>query len=162
MKRKVLIGLLACGFMAQASAAGLISERNISLALANDLASAAIQACGAEGYNVAVTVVDRSGTVKAVQRMDKAGPHTLEASRMKAFTALTTRAPTDMVMENAQKNAGAQHLADIPGFLLLGGGLPVKVGEETVGAIGIGGAPGGHLDKQCAVKALDAVKAQLS
>ena len=54
-------------------------------------------------------------------------------------------------MENSQKNAGAANLKDIPGFLLLGGGVPVKVGNEVIGAVGVGGAPGGHLDEQCAV-----------
>ena len=46
----------------------------------------------------------------------------------------------------------------IPGFLLLGGGLPVKAGNDVIGAVGVGGAPGGHLDEQCAVAALDKVK----
>jgi len=46
----------------------------------------------------------------------------------------------------------------IPGFLLLGGGVPVRVGNDVIGAIGVGGAPGGHLDEQCAVAALEAAK----
>jgi len=64
-------------------------------------------------------------------------------------------------MEGSQKNPGAANLVHIPGFLLLGGGVPVKVGNEVIGAVGIGGAPGGHLDDQCAVAALDKVKALL-
>lgn len=59
-------------------------------------------------------------------------------------------------MEAAQKNPGAANLTDIPGFLLLGGGVPVRVGDEVIGAIGIGGAPGGHLDEQCALAAVAA------
>lgn len=54
------------------------------------------------------------------------------------------------MMENAQKNPGAANVAMIPGFLLLGGGVPIKVGEEVIGAVGVGGAPGGHLDEKCA------------
>ena len=65
------------------------------------------------------------------------------------------------IMENAQKNPGAANLTDVPGFLLLGGGVPVKVGNEVIGAVGIGGAPGGHIDEQCALAALDKVKDQL-
>ena len=117
--------------------------KNLSLAQANALASAAIQACTAKNYQVSVTVVDRAGVVKAVQRTDNAGPHTLKASEMKAFTALSTKNASGKVMESAQSNAGAQNLRDIPGLLLLAGGLPVKEGDETIGAIGIGGAPGG-------------------
>lgn len=142
-------------------AGGVLNETNLSLELANKLAQSAVQACGANNYQVAVTVVDRAGVVKAVQRMDNAGPHTVEASRMKAYTALTTRNSTENVMKSAQSNAGAENLRDIPGFLLLAGGVPVKVGEQTIGAIGVGGAPGGHLDQQCAQAALENVKAEL-
>ena len=64
-------------------------------------------------------------------------------------------------MEMSQKNPGAANLGTIPGFLLLGGGVPVKAGNEVIGAVGIGGAPGGHLDEQCAMAALDSVKDDL-
>jgi uncharacterized protein GlcG (DUF336 family) len=62
------------------------------------------------------------------------------------------------MMEAAQKNPAAANLVHIPGFLLLGGGVPVRVGNDVIGAIGVGGAPGGHLDEQCAVAALEAAK----
>ncbi|MDP3225882.1 MAG: heme-binding protein, partial [Rubrivivax sp.] len=62
------------------------------------------------------------------------------------------------VMETAQKNPAAANLVHIPGFLLLGGGVPVKVGNDVIGAIGVGGAPGGHLDEQCAVSAIEKAK----
>ncbi|WP_347614310.1 GlcG/HbpS family heme-binding protein, partial [Comamonas thiooxydans] len=95
---------------------------------------------------------------RAVQRADNAGPHTVEASREKAFTSASAKAPTLAIMENSQKNAGAANLKDIPGFLLLGGGVPVKVGNEVIGAVGVAGAPGGHLDDQCAQAALAKVQ----
>lgn len=146
--------------LAQAPAA-VRTERSISLALANEIASATVAACAANGYAVAATVVDRAGTVRAVQRADNAGPHTLGASQQKAFTSASARNTTLAMMENAQKNAAAANLVYIPGFLLLGGGVPIKVGGETIGAVGVGGAPGGHLDEQCAMAALDKVKDQL-
>ncbi|MEG3000774.1 MAG: heme-binding protein, partial [Comamonas sp.] len=65
------------------------------------------------------------------------------------------------MMEGAQKNPGAANLVHIPGYLLLGGGLPVKAGDEVIGAIGIAGAPGGHLDDQCAQAALGKVQSLL-
>jgi uncharacterized protein GlcG (DUF336 family) len=64
-----------------------------------------------------------------MKRMDNAGPHTLEASRMKAFTLLTTKNPTENVMKGAQSNSEAANMRDIPGFLLLAGGVPVKSGD---------------------------------
>jgi uncharacterized protein GlcG (DUF336 family) len=62
------------------------------------------------------------------------------------------------MMENAQKNPAAANLVHIPGFLLVGGGVPIKAGNDVIGAVGVGGAPGGHLDEQCAMAAIDKVK----
>lgn len=61
------------------------------------------------------------------------------------------------MMEGAQKNPAGANLVYLPGFLLLGGGVPIKAGNEVIGALGVGGAPGGHLDEQCANAALDKV-----
>jgi len=144
-----------------ASAQAVRTEKNMSLDLANQLASATVAACTAGGYNVAVTVVDRAGTVRAVQRADNAGPHTLEASRLKAYTSASAKNTTLAIMEASQKNPAAANLGSIPGYLLLGGGVPVKVGNEVIGAVGVGGAPGGHLDEQCAVAAIAKVQDQL-
>ena len=138
-----------------ASAQAVSTERNMSLDLANQLAASGMAACQEKGFAVTVTVVDRSGGIRAVHRADNAGPHTLEASRAKAFTSASAKNTTLAMMEGAQKNPGAANLVNIPGFLLLGGGVPVKVGNEVLGAIGIGGAPGGHLDEQCAVAAIE-------
>ena len=92
------------------------------------------------------------------QRADNAGPHTIEAAQAKAYTSASAKNATLAMMESAQKNPAAANLVHIPGFLLLGGGLPVKAGNDVIGAVGVGGAPGGHLDEQCAVAALDKVK----
>jgi uncharacterized protein GlcG (DUF336 family) len=145
----------------QAQAQAVRTEKNMSLELANQIAAAGVAACAANGYNVTVTVVDRAGGVRAVQRADNAGPHTLAASEGKAFTSASAKNTTLAMMENTQKNPAAATLVHIPGFLLVGGGVPVKVGNEVIGAVGIGGAPGGHLDEQCAMAALDKVKDQL-
>ncbi|VTU33996.1 hypothetical protein H4CHR_03328 [Variovorax sp. PBS-H4] len=144
-----------------AAAAAVRTERNISLELANQIAAATVAACTANGYAVAATVVDRAGVVRAVQRADTAGAHTLAASERKAWTSASAKVPTLAMMENAQKNPGAANLVNIPGFLLLGGGVPVKAGNEVIGAVGVGGAPGGHLDEQCANAGIEKVKGQL-
>ena len=146
---------------AAANAQAVRTEKNMSLELANQIASASVAACAANGYAVAATVVDRAGTVRAVQRADNAGPHTLGASQAKAFTSASAKNTTLAMMEGAQKNPAAANLVYIPGYLLLGGGVPVKVGNEVIGAVGIGGAPGGNLDEQCAMVALDKVKEML-
>jgi uncharacterized protein GlcG (DUF336 family) len=143
---------------AAANAQAVRTEKNMSLELANQIASASVAACAANGYAVAATVVDRAGTVRAVQRADNAGPHTLGASQAKAFTSASAKNTTLAMMDASQKNPAAANLVHIPGYLLLGGGVPVKVGNEVIGAVGVGGAPGGNLDEQCAMVALDKVK----
>lgn len=157
-KTAALIALLAA---ATAHAQAVKTERNIGLELANQIAGATVAACAANGYAVAATVVDRAGLVRAVQRADNAGPHTLGSSQAKAWTAASAKNTTLAMMEGAQKNPAAANLVNIPGFLLLGGGVPIKVGNEVIGAIGVGGAPGGHLDEQCAVAGIEKFKAQL-
>lgn len=155
--------VLAVGLIATtgAGAQGVLAEKNISLDLANQIAAGAVAACSANGYNVAATVVDRAGIVRAVQRADKAGPHTIASSQQKAFTSASARTTTTAMMETAQKNPAAANLVYLPGFLLLGGGVPIKAGDEVIGAVGVGGAPGGHLDEQCAMAGIDKVKDHL-
>lgn len=141
-----------------AHADGVRTEKNISLEMATQIAATAVADCQARGYAVAATVVDRAGTVRAVMRADNAGPHTLGSAERKAFTSASAKTPTQAMMENAQKNPGAANLVYLPGFLLLGGGVPVKVGNETIGAVGVGGAPSGQIDEQCATAGVDKVK----
>jgi uncharacterized protein GlcG (DUF336 family) len=127
MKTVSLLSALALSAVATAASAQAVrTERNVSLELANQVAAGAVAACTAGGYNVAATVVDRAGTVRAVQRADNAGPHTLEASRLKAYTSASAKNNTLAMMEGAQKNPAAANLVNIPGYLLLGGGVPIR------------------------------------
>lgn len=133
-------------------------EKNMSLELASKIAAATVAACTADKYNVTATVVDRAGTVRAVMRADNAGPHTVAASQAKAFTSASGKNTTSAMWEGVQKNPASTNVAMIPGYLLLGGGVPVKVGEEVIGAVGVGGAPGGHLDEKCAMAGIASVQ----
>mgnify|MGYP003618185138 FL=1 len=159
MKTTFKIAALALSCIAMATQAQAVrTEKNMSLALANQIASATVAACAAGGYNVGVAVVDRAGVLRAFQRADNAGPHTVGAAQGKAYTSASAKNNTTTMLENVQKNPGAATLVNIPGFLVLGGGVPVKVGNEVIGAVGVGGAPGGHLDEQCANAGIDKVK----
>lgn len=151
------LSLCALGANAQA----VRVEKNMSLELASKIASATVAACSADKYNVTATVVDRAGTVRAVMRADNAGPHTLAASQAKAFTSASGKNTTAAMWEGVQKNPAAANVAMIPGYLLLGGGVPVKVGDEVIGAVGVGGAPAGHLDEKCALAGIAAVQDML-
>lgn len=134
----------------------LHGERNIPLESAMVAVRAAVDACKEKGWLVSATVVDRSGVVTAVARADGAGPHTLDSSRRKAYTAASLRLGTTKAEAIARNSPGALSLRDIDGFLLLGGGLPIRRGGEVVGGIGVGGAPGGEKDDLCAREGLQA------
>jgi len=161
MKIRIIVLSTAALMMTGVSVAhgqAVRTERNITLELANRIAAAAVASCQASGYAVSATVVDRAGTMRVMQRADNAGPHTVAASQQKAYTSASARNTTLAMMQTAQKNPAAANLVHLPGFLLLGGGVPIRAGDEVIGAVGVGGAPGGHLDEQCANAALDSVK----
>lgn len=143
------------------ASAQLLQERNLPASIATEIAHAALNACSQKGYNVSAAVVDRAGVLRVLVRNDNAGPHTVVASQAKAYTSASARAPTLAMQENAQKNPVAQQLTDIPGFLLLGGGVPIRVGNEVVGAVGVAGAPSGVFDGECGAAGIEAVKAKL-
>ena len=141
-----------------AMAAGTTTSTSISSSVAATLAQKAIGACSEAGYIVSVSVVDSAGVLLSFIRADGAGPHTVKASQAKAFTSASSRNPTSGVSKSIQSNPDAAGMSDIPDFLVLAGGVPIKIGNDTVGGIGVAGAPGGHLDEACAVKALAAVQ----
>ena len=156
-----LAALSLCLASAAATAEAVRTEKNMSLELANQVAAAAVAACTTMGYNVTAAVVDRGGSLRALQRADNAGPHSIASAQAKAYTSASTKTASLAVMEAAQKNPGSANLVHIPGLLLLGGGVPIKVGNEVIGAVGVGGAPTGALDEQCAMAAVEKVKDML-
>jgi uncharacterized protein GlcG (DUF336 family) len=147
-------------FVAGVSAAELPREAVLPLSLATKAASAAVEQCTKDGHRVSVAVVDRAGVVRALLREDGAGPHTVDSSRKKAYTSASLRRPTAEFGELIAKMPAVQALRDMnENILLLGGGLPIEIGGEVVGGIGVGGAPGGHLDAACAQAGLESIGA---
>ena len=132
------------------------------LAAAQAIAQGAVEACAAKGFNVSAAVVDRAGVVRVVLRADRAGPHTPDAARAKAYTSASLRNATAAVAEAVEKNPAQRNLGQIAGFLLLGGGVPVRVGEEIIGAVGVGGAPSGQQDEDCAKAGLEKAQSSLN
>ena len=135
-------------------------EAVLPLGMANKAVHAALESCKKDGYRVSVSVVDRAGILRAMGRADGAGSHTVDSSRKKAYTAASVRRPTTELAELINKMPTLQALRDInDGILIVGGGLPIEIGGEVVGGIGVGGAPGAHLDDACAQDGLDAIGA---
>jgi uncharacterized protein GlcG (DUF336 family) len=137
---------------AAAHAQGVIMERNISAGLARAIAEAAME-CTKDGAGLSVAVVDRAGQIKVLLRGDGSPPMGAELSRRKAYTARTFRRPSLEWAKRTQTDlAGQRMLADV---IPLGGGVPIKVGDETIGAVGVSGTPGGQQgDEDCAKSAI--------
>src|SRR5216684_5734653 len=150
---------LTCALATPASA-DLLARKDLSANIALTIAQTAIATCTANGYRVSATVVGRNGEVLVQIRGDGTGPHTMENSFKKAFTARTFRIPSGEMEKRLKDNPqmGAQYLT---GFTTARGALPIKVGEETIGAAGVSGAPGGEKDEACVKAGIDKVKDQL-
>lgn len=144
---------LTGGGLAQAE--HLPRETVLPLALAQKTAAAGLAKCEEGGYKVSVAIADRGGNLKVLLRGDGAGPHTTDSSFRKAYTAASLRRSTLHLAELVAKVPSIQALRDMNNkILILGGGLPIKIEGEVVGGIGVGGAPGGHLDEACAAAGL--------
>src|SRR5499427_5836124 len=157
-----------CGIAALATAcsltsganAQLITTKQLSLPVAVAIAQTAIQTCKQQGYNVSVHVIGNMGEILVAMRGDNTGPHTMENSMRKALASRGQRIPSGQFAENVAKtpNAGALRLGNM---IPARGALPIKVGEEVIGAVGVSGAPGGEKDEACAKAGIDKVADQL-
>ena len=104
---------------------------------------------------VSIAVVDPTGTMLLLLKGNTVGPHNTEASRRKAYTAVSTKNSTLELMRKAAANKDAQNLNTLPELLLLGGGSPIWDGKELIGAIGVSGAGGGENDQRIAEQAIE-------
>jgi uncharacterized protein GlcG (DUF336 family) len=133
----------------------------LPLDMAQTAARAALDACAAEGHNVSVAIVARSGVTSVVLRADNAGPHTVGSSTGKAFASASLGRDTAGLAEFIGGNPQNDGLRDMdPRLVIQAGGLPIKIGGALVGGIGVGGAPSGDIDTTCARKGLDAIGAE--
>jgi uncharacterized protein GlcG (DUF336 family) len=135
-------------------------EKNVSMAMSLAIIQGALEQCSKDGYKVSVTVVDKAGLVAGQIRGDGTPPHTMEFSKMKAYTARTRGMPSLQVMKAMEDPANAP-LKQIPGVVGVGGGVPIKAGNEVIGAVGVSGAPGGEKDEVCANAGIAKVEAAL-
>jgi uncharacterized protein GlcG (DUF336 family) len=141
--------------------AQVLTQKDVSARMAWVIIEAAVAACEKDGYSISVAVLDRVGRYRAYLQGDRASPTNIELARRKAYTALTFRRPS---LEWAQRTApgmdlnGQRSLTDV---IPLGGGIPIQLGQDTIGAIGVSGAPGQDKDENCAKAGLAKVADQL-
>lgn len=134
---------------------------SLSTAAASKVAQAALSECQKGGYVVAVAVVDRSGIPLALLRDNLAGPHTPQTAIGKAWTAVSFRNNTTNLLDMSAPGKPSAGIRDIPGVVALGGGLTISARGILLGAVGVSGAPGGHLDDACGNAGIKAIQASL-
>jgi uncharacterized protein GlcG (DUF336 family) len=139
----------------------LVTYKSLAPAIALDAAQAALADCRQRGYQVAVAVVDRSGLVQVVLRDRYAGPHTPATASGKAWTAATFRSSTSSLFAISQPGMMQAGIRNLPGAVVIGGGLVVESGGSLLGAIGVSGAPGGDADEACAKAGIEAIQGKL-
>jgi uncharacterized protein GlcG (DUF336 family) len=142
------------------AAAALIMRKDLSHDMALAVAEGALQACLAKGYATSAVVVDRDGETLVAMRGDGAGPHTLENARRKAYTANTFRMPTaEYAKKLLDPNSVAHQQVTLPSIIAIDGGVPIKAGNDVIGAAGVSGSPG--IDSECVNAGIDKIKDQL-
>jgi uncharacterized protein GlcG (DUF336 family) len=150
---------VAAALSSPAGAQGVVTQKNISQALAQTIANAALEKCQSMGFKVSVTVLDRAGLQIVMLRGDGAGMHTPEGSDRKAYTARTYGSPSANFAKRVLNEPNYAPAAQYTRVLALAGGLPIKVGDEVIGAVGVSGSPG--KDDDCAQAGIDKVADQL-
>ena len=159
LSRPVLSGF--AGALAATAQAQLLTHRDLSYSIAKTIAETAVESCAAKGYRVSAVVVDRDGETIVALRSDNASPHTMENARRKAYTANSFRTSTAKYAERfASNDPLVRQQVTLPNVIAIPGGLPVKVGEDVVGGVGVSGSPG--FDEPCVQAGLDRVADSLN
>jgi len=153
-------GVIATLALADPANAQLLNHKDLSLATALAIAITAGETCKGQGHRVTVAVVGRTGEIIVHLRGDDASPHTIENSQRKAFTARTFRTSSGEFAQRQKDNPPGAALW-LTGISATAGGLPIKIGEDVIGAVGVSGSPGGDKDEACAKAGLDKVADQL-
>ncbi len=162
MSAVFLLGLaFVSELKAQEDNENLVTFRNMSPALALKLASSTMSYCADKGYQVAVTIVDRSGLTQVALRDRYAGAHTIETSFRKAWSAVSFRTNTMEFSDVTKAGEPLSGIRAVSQVMAVGGGIPVEAAGSLVGAIGVSGAPGGDLDHECALAGLEVIALDL-
>jgi uncharacterized protein GlcG (DUF336 family) len=142
------------------AAAQALTQRNMSLEIARALADASIACAKRDNYDVSVAVVDRAGDMVLLMRGNMANPHNAELARRKAYTARTYGVST-MEFRNRTNGTDLEGQRELVDIIHLGGGLPVTIGMDRIGGLGLSGAPTQEADDKCATEAIKSAAAML-
>jgi uncharacterized protein GlcG (DUF336 family) len=152
-----MVAAAPSGFSTPANGQGLVTVREISFDMALVMAQTALEYCRKDGFKVGVSVVDRGGHVLVTLRDHGAAHHTVELAQRKAYTSRIFRQSSRDFSQRLRDNPISAGLGTTSGALASVGGFPIKVGDETIGGIGVSGAPGGQRDEACALAGIEKV-----
>lgn len=155
----VFVSVLSVSVADMAAAPDVVMVRRMSMELAVDMASAAIQSCRDAGYQASAVVVDRAGDTQVVMRDTLANRFTLQAAGDKARAVILSGVDSSEFRANRQDIR--PEINQIGGVLMMAGGVAIRAAGSLIGAIGVSGAPGGDKDELCAQAGLDAVQDRL-
>jgi uncharacterized protein GlcG (DUF336 family) len=140
-KLKALAGIgIAVALSGPVVAQGVVMQRNLSLAMAKTMAEAALAECKSKGFNTSAAVVDRAGQVLVIMRDEQATPQTADMARRKAYTARMYRITTMEFQKRTADDPARVAQRDLVDILALSGGVPIQVGNDTIGGIGSAGS----------------------
>ena len=156
------LALVAASTAAQAQ--GLVTTQKISAALANELVGESVAQCAQKGYKVWAVVVDLDGVRQALLRGDGAPIHSQDNAYYKAYSIASlglarkeesTKAIADRMAKAPPSNVPQTPL---PNVTYAQGAIAIMAGGNTIGGLGVSGAPGGQFDEECARAAMAKVK----
>jgi uncharacterized protein GlcG (DUF336 family) len=156
---KLLVLTSAMTAVSGSAFAQLPASRVLTVDVAQSIAQEAMAKCRADGYKVTVLVVDGLNAAKALLRDDGATASTTEVAKMKATATMLYNRPSGPAQPLPPGTTAPP--ATIPGTINAQGGVPIKVGDATIGAVAVSGAPGGDKDAACANAALAKVADRL-
>ena len=159
MTRTLLLASTLALTLANPAAAQLLQRKDLSLPIALAIANGALDACKAMGHAASVVVVDRAGDTLVALRGDGSGPHTVENARRKAYTANTFKMTTEAFIQDMKTRPVRREQTTLPHVIAINGGVPIKVGNEVIGGVGLSGSPG--KDEECVNAGLEKVRPQL-
>ena len=161
MRTVIAAALMLATCCVHAAEEATFAVRMMTLETALQAARAALESCRKAGFQVAVAVVDRGGSVQAVLRDRYAGPHTTDMAVDKAWTAVSFRTSTAALAEATEAGKPTSGIRQRPRVAAVGGGMLIEGAGALLGAIGVSGAPGGDRDEACARAGIAAVQHQL-
>ena len=171
MRHLALLALLSIAASAHAQGVvtppGVVTTQKLSAALANELVGESVRECVQRGYKVVAVVVDLDGVRQALLRGDGAPVHSLDNAYYKAYTLAS--------MGPARNEESTKQIADrlakappstvpvfpLPNITYAQGAIAIVANGQTIGALGVSGAPGGQFDEECARAAMAKVRERM-